>query len=820
MKLIELEIQNIRGIHYLKIKPDGKNMVIWGPNGSGKSSIVDALDFLFTGQITRLSGEGTGNISLAKHGPHIQSKPEKAFVRGLIQLPECDQPLELSRFIANPNKLICDDSSIKFLKPILDLAQRGQHVLTRREILQYITSDGSTRARKIQNLLNLGEIEVVRNSLYRLMHFYSDNLENSQRNLNRTINSINSSLNLSSFDSDIILGVVNENRAIFGAPPINDLKANLIKKDINLPKVSSTSPSVNLSNIEQSINQLRSVINENNKKELKDEDDSLRNILDRLRSNPELQKNLNKKQLINLGISEIDDTGSCPLCETLWPEGELKAFLLEKAKTFVFAEEFIQKINRNVEFISQKVDNTLLNINRIIDVSKFDEISLETNELINWKSNLESYSKSLEDVYSNYLNENYSPDLIPILFSPNNLQQILDAILNKLKQEYPVTSPEQKSLVNLTEIEVNLKHYEDCLKDLKNAIIFNNKATFMYKQFLSSRDSTLKNLYDSVRDRFVELYKILHRSDEEKFTAIIEPDGAGLNFEVDFYENGSHPPHALHSEGHQDSMGVCLYLALSEKLTKGVIDLTILDDVVMSVDSDHRRELCKLFSQALPSRQLLITSHDKTWASQLRMENVVTSKNYIELYNWNLATGPQINNEADVWERIEEDLSKNDVSSAAQKLRRFSEQYFGIVCDSLQAPVKYKLNGRWELGDFLPASYSAMNKLLKKAKNSANSWNQGELISNIEEFDSIISQIYKRTNAEQWGINASVHYNNWLYLEKPDFLPIKEAFIDLINSFQCNRCGGILFVSTENLNPVSLRCNCGQINFNLVEKSK
>ena len=57
-----------------------------------------------------------------------------------------------------------------------------------------------------------------------------------------------------------------------------------------------------------------------------------------------------------------------------------------------------------------------------------------------------------------------------------------------------------------------------------------------------------------------------------------------LNLEVGFYGRGTFPPHAFHSEGHQDSMGLCLYLALAERLTEGLIDLIILDDVVMSVD--------------------------------------------------------------------------------------------------------------------------------------------------------------------------------------------------------------------------------------------
>ena len=71
MRLLELDVHNIRGICDLTLKPGGKNFVAWGPNGSGKSALVDAIDFLLTGRIARLIGKGTGGITLSEHGPHI-----------------------------------------------------------------------------------------------------------------------------------------------------------------------------------------------------------------------------------------------------------------------------------------------------------------------------------------------------------------------------------------------------------------------------------------------------------------------------------------------------------------------------------------------------------------------------------------------------------------------------------------------------------------------------------------------------------------------------------------------------------------------------
>ena len=71
MKLLKLEIHNFRGIRNLSIEPHGENFLIYGPNGTGKSAVVDAIDFILTGQISRMKGKGTKDINLKEtRTPH------------------------------------------------------------------------------------------------------------------------------------------------------------------------------------------------------------------------------------------------------------------------------------------------------------------------------------------------------------------------------------------------------------------------------------------------------------------------------------------------------------------------------------------------------------------------------------------------------------------------------------------------------------------------------------------------------------------------------------------------------------------------------
>jgi energy-coupling factor transporter ATP-binding protein EcfA2 len=105
---------------------------------------------------------------------------------------------------------------------------------------------------------------------------------------------------------------------------------------------------------------------------------------------------------------------------------------------------------------------------------------------------------------------------------------------------------------------------------------------------------------------------------KHNFSSDISHKGTELYFKVDFYQRGKFPPHALHSEGHQDSMGFCLFFALNRYLVKDTVEVIILAEVAMSIDCGHRRDFCDLLKSFQSDRQLVITTHDAAWAKQLK----------------------------------------------------------------------------------------------------------------------------------------------------------------------------------------------------------
>jgi len=261
-------------------------------------------------------------------------------------------------------------------------------------------------------------------------------------------------------------------------------------------------------------------------------------------------------------------------------------------------------------------------------------------------------------------------------------------------------------------------------------------------------------------------------------------------------------------------MGLCLFLALAERLGRHAFDLIILDDVVMSVDADHRRHVAQLLASEFPSKQLIITTHDRTWAYQLKTSGA--GRRQIEFYDWDLETGPHYQDAYDQWASIAEALEARDVSAAAAKLRRASEEFFSHACEVLEASVPYRADARWDLGALLPAAVSALRKKLREARQAAERWGNETAAEALGEMESVVRQIFARTQAEQWAVNPAVHYNRWAEMTPGDLQPVVEAFRDLFNAMRCSHCGGLYRVLKQNGRDASISCPCGALSATLV----
>ena len=134
IKVESIAIHEFRGIRNLTLDFKGKNFAVCGPNGTGKSGVVDALEFALTGNVSRLSGEGKGGVSLKEHGPHVDKRndPDKARVTVKVTIPSLNKTVTIERSLKTPTVPQVTPSDPAVLKVLAHVEAHPEIVLSRR----------------------------------------------------------------------------------------------------------------------------------------------------------------------------------------------------------------------------------------------------------------------------------------------------------------------------------------------------------------------------------------------------------------------------------------------------------------------------------------------------------------------------------------------------------------------------------------------------------------------------------------------------------------------------------------------------------------
>lgn len=157
-----ITIEEFRGIRELTLDLKGNNYAICGRNGTGKSGVVDALEFVLTGSISRLAGRGTGGISVREHAPHVDSDAGQSRVILTASIPVLGKQVKIERSVKDAEKPIVTPKTDDVLAVLEQIAQHPEFVLSRRELIRYVLSTPGDRSKEVQVLLRLDQVDDLR----------------------------------------------------------------------------------------------------------------------------------------------------------------------------------------------------------------------------------------------------------------------------------------------------------------------------------------------------------------------------------------------------------------------------------------------------------------------------------------------------------------------------------------------------------------------------------------------------------------------------------------------------------------------------------
>lgn len=808
MKILELVIHNFRGIVDMPpLQVNGQNMVVYGRNGVGKSAVADAVDFLLTGDVSRLSGEGTSEVSLKKHGPHVGKNPADSFVQAKLQTAEGIE-FTVKRVVSKSDVVEIEEEYRTLFLEIEQYAKNGAHFLSRRELLKYIVVTPTKRAEQIQTLLDIPDVKKQGEYFTKAVKEAKHRRDTAQVEYDGTIKSIRELCDL-----DTELESVNVWRKILGAPELESIDVNSIMADVSymgtVTDVSKVTTIQKLNNIVEKIVDLY--------EKIEMLDSRISEVVSEIVNADISVSEIKKISLINSGIDLLDGSGKCPLCDMQWDdEKTLKAYLLTRKEK----SEIVSRLNAEYH---KNFDVLLVSINAMIKMLLEGTVPEEYNEecaiLLQIQQEVKTkmvLSNSTE--YDTYVE--LSEPLIKYLKAIDYSVLINECKVVVGKIEQTIDTGEKQKADAWNKINRYSALYQQreqnkiTLDKIKNLY---DKISLVQKKYEASQDNVLNRLYDEIKDRFVYIYRKLHGNDEANFEASLERAKTGVGLSVDFHEQGQFPPVAYHSEGHQDSMGIALYFALMEHLVGAEKGLIVLDDVVMSVDIEHRLNFCDFLRDEYSDYQFLITTHDEVWEKYLEKHGVVNRKNAFNFINWTVESGPVMITKGDVWSECKKKADV-DLNSAAHYLRREMEEFFEETCDLLGAKVIYNAEHRWDFGQYFSSSVGKLNELYKLAKNVANQYKNESKIEELKELSNKLSEASTEVEKNNWITNRLIHKNTEVF-SRTEFDLAVESLKKICSCFECSICKSKYKVAYEDGHTASaIKCNCGAHMFSLIKR--
>lgn len=429
---------------------------------------------------------------------------------------------------------------------------------------------------------------------------------------------------------------------------------------------------------------------------------------------------------------ENEDADTCPLCQQEISQQEVIGYINEKQNEITSENNKL----RNWQKENKRLIGQIINLNNKLTNYDLDDLISDLEKL----TNLEISPSQMDRDILNGL----EADLNELENLNDELDDAFDAII--------LLDERQKINEDLERIE---KQYE-IAKTLSNL-------------FTQRKKETIEGIFENIGKYVTEYYNFIHEDDELTNPQVNVKNSRGLTLGLIFDENDS-DPRSYASEGHLDSLGLCIFLAFAKVYNK--YNFLVLDDIISTVDLDHKEMVIRLLFEKFSDYTFIITTHNKLWYEQLQRlasaNNIRHKFTFMEIIGWDKIEGPILSKNPSSKKRIEEHLKANDTFAAGNAIRRHLEFVLDDLCkiNSIPLPLKkhYTVNDYYN-----PVKDYFLKEMFK---------------------DTVVEEEYKKAfqeldNTAYMG-NLTSHNNEANYdLVKSEIEKFKVAVYGLENAFRC-----------------------------------
>lgn len=789
-KVRKITVSRFRGARFelpLDFSKNTKSVAIFGENASGKSTITDALEWFIHDRVDHLWREDCKQDSL-RHvlADDKPSSVELAFDgtdrNGIKVLSEA---LKTSATFANKNveQLVADLKS-------------DNVILRHADIVNFLDKTKGGKREAIANIIGYSEITKFRNALLQ-----------TKNQLEKETQYTTAKQQIQRLQSGMIaeVGQVVPNSKEFYSVAAKvmeqfDLKTQVIHEESYteaLEELRGQGSSEEKIRLAERLAQLERACDD-----LVADIDQLTGdatvFTDNYNALAKESENVNKLRLsdfLTRGKAVLDDKvftdPQCPFCLEPYELTQLQVEVGKRLEALEALQKQLDEAGTLKDALSETVTKAGIKTKTIIETySDLEDFSSLIEAAKSARLNLRDYLKALKSAFDNK----------KVFKVPTSFETDLKALRSK-SEEAAKQAKEAAKKLQLTELEKKvaaalskLKTVSDQVSDFES--YQNIKGAYeaqiitlssMLDAFIKVQNGAMQAVLDTISADVGKFYTALHPKESVDEVHLSMVGDEGVEFQYTFHGKPTQPPRKYLSESHLNSLGVVLFLANARIFNKHAKFL-VLDDIVTSFDTSHRRRLLRLLRDEFSDWQIIILTHENIWFDIIKREMGQHGWIFHEVSS-DGANGISLENSPTTLKEIIE--QKKDKEDVTNDLRKLLELVLKNICQALEVKVAFRFNDINEkrMSDEL---ISALRSTLKdKSPDLLNTKIFSDLAGSA-----LIANLVSHDNADK--------------IVGEDIDVLLEDIEKLVALFVCEHCNRHIRADVDVPGKKAISCKCGK----------
>lgn len=695
-KIKSISITGIRGIKdTISLPLNEKSVLLYGDNGTGKSSISDAIEWFYTDKVSHLAGSEI-DLKYALRNSY-QKDSDTASIAISFNRKVIDTAKKL---FTKKGRLISELSNSSVDSQNYFVISQSENLLLRYQFLRdFIDQTKGDKLKYLSDIIGFSEVTKTKDVL------------------RKAFNSIKSEIKTQNFEAQI-----------------NNEKQTLIAK---IGAAVSQE-----SNLFEKINEIIEPLKIGIKVSSIEDIDKILN---------HIKKPVNTKQITELQFLENTNKALSTLkSEISFIDGEYQKYFYEFNKIAEdvqsIMQTFLAELLKSGETVISKKYHKENNCPLCLQEKNLEELKTdiqrrlkEIEESSKKKFAFDTAKKSVSDIITERLKRLEFPSRNILLNEQENesIKKSISNLITKLT-EYQKTANEKVTSGNklptndtllLTEDDFKIQEQINSRFEAIQTAIKNDKSTELYANISAAKDAFLKikriekdksklehqkNSLELIYNEFVKRQKeglesfintfssyindfYQYMNPDEQFHEIRivtigeEDELNGITIEYKYNNEWVSPPQKYFSESHLNCFGISFFLASVIAFNKEN-KFIVLDDVISSFDSTHRKRFADLLFEKFSDYQFILLTHEVEWFSYV--QQVAKKKGWtIGEIKWTEAKGTHIEEKpSDLKEFIERELANSSVETLGNPIRKYLESKLKDICLNLDVKVSFRLN--------------------------------------------------------------------------------------------------------------------------------